>query len=109
MINVKNMVFLCIKAGGGILSGITNTGQQLYEELDMPYGLNPSRDTTTLQCRASAASSAWSSTNFFHALPSYGCPIVSRPFSSGYLFPSLCHVICFADAKVMCIRWILFM
>src|SRR3954470_9948321 len=101
MISIKNMVFLCIKAGGGRLSGITNTGQQLYEEIDMPYGLNPSRDTATLHCRASAASSGLSASNFFHALPSDGCPIVSHPCSSGYLFPSLCHVICFADSKVM--------
>src|SRR3954466_13112390 len=101
MISVKNMVFLCIKAGGGRLSGITNTGQQLHEELDMPYGLNPSRDTATLKCPASAASSGWPSSDFFHALPSDGCPLVSRPCSSGYLFLSLCHVICFADSKVI--------
>src|ERR1043165_7913367 len=101
MISVKNMVFLCIKAGGGRLSGIINTGQQLYEELDMPYGLNPSRDTATLQCRASAAKSGWSSSNFFHALPSDGCPIVSLPCSSGVSLPVLCHVICCADSKVM--------
>jgi hypothetical protein len=43
MINDRNMIFLCITTpGGGRLSGITNMCQQLYEAVDIPYGLNPS-------------------------------------------------------------------
>lgn len=42
IINAKNMYFRCIIIPGGRLSGITNTGQQLYGALVMPNGLNPS-------------------------------------------------------------------
>src|SRR4051812_7061758 len=48
MISVRNMVLRCIRLPGGRLSGITNTGQQLYGLDDTPYGLNPSPDIATL-------------------------------------------------------------
>jgi hypothetical protein len=55
MINDRNMVFLCITTPGGRLSGITNTGQQLYEAVDIPYGLNPSVAIRILTFQASLA------------------------------------------------------
>ena len=75
MMSDKNMVFRCIRAPGGRLSGITNTGQQLYGLDDIPYGFNPSPDMAILTFPASAASSGYSSSNDFHASPSDGCTI----------------------------------
>ena len=69
------MVLRCIRAPGGRLSGITNTGQQLYGLDDIPYGFNPSPDMAILTFLALAASSGNSSSNDFHASPSDGCTI----------------------------------
>ena len=71
----KNMVFRCIRAPGGRLSEITNTGQQLYGLDDIPYGFNPSPDMAILTFPAPAASSGYSSSNDFHASPPDGCMI----------------------------------
>ena len=55
------------------MSGITNTGQQLYGLDDIPYGFNPSLDMAILTFPASAASSGYSSSNdlydFFWIVP----------------------------------------
>ena len=66
---------LPLRAPGGRLSGIANTGQQLYGLDDIPYGFNPSPDMAILTFPASAASSRYSSSNDFHASPSDGCTI----------------------------------
>src|SRR3954466_10244925 len=104
MMSDKNMVFRCIRAPGGRLSGITNTGQQLYGLDDIPYGFNPSPDMAILTFPASAASSGYSSSNDFHASPPDGCMI----FFGLYLIPSLCHFIILADSFVMKRRYSLF-
>lgn len=56
IINTKNMYFRCIIISRGRLSGITNTGQQLYGALVMPNGLNPSVAMATRTFRGSAVS-----------------------------------------------------
>ena len=75
IISDRNMVLRCIMAPGGRLSGITNTGQQLYGLDDIPYGLNPSPVIAILTFPASAASSGYSISNDFHASPPDGCTI----------------------------------
>ena len=104
IISDRNMVLRCIMAPGGRLSGITNTGQQLYGLDDIPYGLNPSPVIAILTFPASAASSGYSISNDFHASPSDGCTI----FFGLYLFPYLCHFIILADSSVMKRRCSLF-
>src|SRR3954468_23788861 len=94
------MVFRCINTPGGRLSGITYTGQQLYEAVDIPYGLKPSVSIAILTFRASSAHRGYLSSKFFHALPSDGCPIFFRPCPSSYIFPFLCHVICLSVSSL---------
>src|SRR4051812_340157 len=55
IINVRKMFFLFIISEGGRLSGMTNTGQQLYEAVIRPKGLNPSVPTAIRQCLGSLA------------------------------------------------------
>src|SRR3954466_2977985 len=91
-----NMFSDLMQTPGGRFRGITNTGQQLYAEADMPYGLNPSVDMATATLLLSPALSGYFLTKFFHALPSDGCIILSR-----YLFSSTAHCICWAVSSVM--------
>ena len=86
----------------GRLSGMKNTGQQLYWAAIIPNTLNPSVLMPDRGCLGSAALSACNSSNFFHATPSDVCTIISLPYASSWvLLPILCHVICLAVSLTM--------
>src|SRR4051812_39690809 len=72
IINVRKMLFLFIISDGGRLSGMTNTGQQLYGAAIRPKGLNPSVPTAIRQCLGSLDFSECFSSKCFHAEPSDG-------------------------------------
>jgi hypothetical protein len=52
---------------GGRFRGITNTGQQLYVAVDMPYGLNPSVDIATATLLRLPALKGYFLAKFCHA------------------------------------------
>src|SRR4051812_24088510 len=72
IISVRKMFFLFIVPEGGRLSGMTNTGQQLYEAAIRPKGLKPYVPTAIRQCLGSLAFSQCFSSKCFHAEPSDG-------------------------------------
>ena len=87
---------------GGRLSGMKNTGQQLYWAAIIPNTLNPSVLMLTRGCLGSAALSSCNASKRFHASPSDVCTIITFPSaSSSVLLPVLCHVICLSVSLTM--------
>src|SRR3989337_1699772 len=76
---------------GGRLSGMTNTGQQLYWAAIRPNTLNQSVLMATRGCLGSAALSSCNASKRCHASPSDVCTIISFPSASSWvLLPVLC-------------------
>ena len=87
---------------GGRLSGMTNTGQQLYWVAVRPNTLNPSVLMVTRGCLGSAALSSCNASKRFQTSRSDVCTIISFPSTSSWvLLPVLCHVICLAVSSTM--------
>ena len=87
---------------GGRLSGMTNTGQQLYWAAIIPNTLNPSVLMATRGCLGSAALSLCNASKCFHAKASEVCPNIGFPSASSLvLLPNLCHVIYLAVSLTM--------